>query len=647
MRYQFGEFVLLPDLYELRRGADKVAIEPRALEMLVYLVANRGRVVPKDELVEEVWERKFITDSALARAVGKLRKVLDDPASEPRFIQTVYGRGYAFIGELAELPEELDSKEAGSAVGSDLASTGGLSPETSKASNKYSARILVALVLVVGVALVLFASRDEEGDAAAPMPASRDVVGVSVGAPLPSVATLPLRNLTAEAAFAHLQVAVPSEVTMLLHRVPALSVRPFTASLSVVGEHPDPQAAGRELRATYVVGGQYLVAGDELRVTLEATDVGRNALVWSETITVPTSDDIGLMAALEQAVNQGLVPFLGAAVTSAHQAPRPRNLEAYSLYLQALALPQTGNENQRAVAMLDNSVAIDTDYAPAWAELSRRLELDALYGKGGLEVRTRSIAALDRASELDPDLVPTVVRAIMLRTDNGDLEGAFDLAQQLVDRRPGSALARFARGYVYRFAGLLELSAEDCEAALALDPVNPRWRSCAATMGYLGLTERMWDFAELDDEPIWTAITRGFGALGAGDHGEALRYLRKVPEIVYPWHLRARLVEEYLAGSPELAGVAATAIETQRALPTDVEDRFSLATFLVACGLADEGLSMAQWAVEGGFCAAAGLQHPIYDTIRDRPEFEQLLADAEACTQRFHEYRDRTLGDVV
>jgi len=105
MRFQFGDFKLDAERYELCLGEEPVALEPRVLELLVHLVRHRERVVSKEELLEEVWEGRFVTESVLTRAVAEIRRVL----GAPDWIKTVYGRGYRFAGE-AETDGEVEGE---------------------------------------------------------------------------------------------------------------------------------------------------------------------------------------------------------------------------------------------------------------------------------------------------------------------------------------------------------------------------------------------------------------------------------------------------------------------------------------------------------------------------------------------------------
>ena len=79
------------------RGRNASAIEPKVLRLLIYLIENRNRLVRKQELLDKVWPDAMVTENALTRAVGLLRKALNDDIRVPRFIETVPTAGYRFI----------------------------------------------------------------------------------------------------------------------------------------------------------------------------------------------------------------------------------------------------------------------------------------------------------------------------------------------------------------------------------------------------------------------------------------------------------------------------------------------------------------------------------------------------------------------
>lgn len=98
-RHAFGAFEVDEKLYELRRDGRVVPIEPKVFDVVVYLLHHRDRVVPKEELLQELWPPS-VSASVLPRCVQAARRTLGDDAEQQRIIQTVRGRGYRFVAEL-------------------------------------------------------------------------------------------------------------------------------------------------------------------------------------------------------------------------------------------------------------------------------------------------------------------------------------------------------------------------------------------------------------------------------------------------------------------------------------------------------------------------------------------------------------------
>jgi len=101
---QFEDIEVNAEQLELRRSGAVVEMEPKSFRLLMYLMENRNRVVPKEELVQRVWNGAFVTDNALTRSIAQIRKALGDDARQARFIETVPTIGYRFIGSVKEMP---------------------------------------------------------------------------------------------------------------------------------------------------------------------------------------------------------------------------------------------------------------------------------------------------------------------------------------------------------------------------------------------------------------------------------------------------------------------------------------------------------------------------------------------------------------
>ncbi len=99
---------VVPALGLVERPDGPVRLEPKVMQLLLYLLAAPGKVVSRDQIEAELWGKDFIADDAVARLVSKLRKALGDEATAPRFIQTIPKRGYRLVApvEAVTSPEE-------------------------------------------------------------------------------------------------------------------------------------------------------------------------------------------------------------------------------------------------------------------------------------------------------------------------------------------------------------------------------------------------------------------------------------------------------------------------------------------------------------------------------------------------------------
>jgi len=115
-----------------------------------------------------------------------------------------------------------------------------------------------------------------------------------------------------------------------------------------------------------ILTGHFLKQGDRLLVTLEAIEVDSNRLRWQSNVTAPADDLIALQAGMAAQVRNGLLPSLGAGGGVLDTQTRPKDAQAYDLYLHSLALPHDPAPNKDAIAVLEHVVETDSNYAPAW-----------------------------------------------------------------------------------------------------------------------------------------------------------------------------------------------------------------------------------------------------------------------------------------
>ena len=114
--YGFEDFELDTASYQLRRGGQPVQLEPKAFDLLLYLIEHRDRVVSKGELLDAVWGGHYVSDAALTTALRTARRAIGDSGSEQRFLKTVHRRGYRFVADASDEQRAVTSPEPGDAA---------------------------------------------------------------------------------------------------------------------------------------------------------------------------------------------------------------------------------------------------------------------------------------------------------------------------------------------------------------------------------------------------------------------------------------------------------------------------------------------------------------------------------------------------
>jgi len=465
---------------------------------------------------------------------------------------------------------------------------------------------------------------------------------VAVTASQTTVAVLPLQNLGADKDVDFLRLAVADEIATALSYVRSLSIRPFATTSKYDSPTVDLQEAGKAMHVTDVVTGHYMKEGDQLQITLEAVDVAGNRTLWRDTMTVAAPDMLAMRSQITAKVRQGLVPALGAGADSGDAGTRPKNEEAYDLYLRSVALPHDPLPNKDAIAMLERAVGLDPSYAPAWGYLGLRYHYDAAYSNGGPEMLKRSDAALERATSLDPNYIVANAWLITNRVEQGQLAKAYQDAKALVERHPENAQAHFALAYVLRYGGAMEESAHECDAALALDPGNFAWRSCAFTFDQLGNYARAMEFLQLDAGSLWASNNMMREYIRDGKLAQAKQFADNLKGMSqFGTQMMKACIEN--PQSPDVARLARDVVATRHADP-DPEPSYIVAGDLLFCGQKDAAVQLIKSSIAAHYCAYTGLQNDsVWAKLRGTPEFAELLSAAKQCRDDFLSARSQAV----
>ncbi|MGA9527910.1 MAG: protein kinase [Terriglobales bacterium] len=447
-----------------------------------------------------------------------------------------------------------------------------------------------------------------------------------------TIAVLPLQNINNDTENDFLKFALADEIANALTYSRSLEIRPSASTQKYSNGEADSSKIGRELGVGIVIAGHFMRQGSKVRVTLEAIEVKKDRVLWSSTLTAPADDLLALRRQMAKKVGQELIPALGINGESVEAGSAPNNREGYDLYLRSLALPHDSGPNKDAIAVLEKAVELDPNYAPAWEALGRRLYFDAIYSGGGASGYEKSNTALRHALSLEPG---RAIAAGFLATnlvETGDLAKAYEDARALVERRPGSGTAHYSLAYVLRYVGQLERAQAECQKALAIDPRNYNWRSCAFAFFEQGKDQQAMQYLDLDAGSEWSNAVRVSVLMRENKPAEAQRAAEQMtenPMWMRPF-LQACLAKAPAAELHRLADQAKTDLLPEQ----DSELKYYQGTLLATCGETQTASAFLQAAVQGKYCASEALRSdPLLLNMRGVAGFDQIVRDATECQQ--------------
>ena len=454
---------------------------------------------------------------------------------------------------------------------------------------------------------------------------------------LKSVAVLPFQNAGADRSLDYLGLPLADEVAMNLSYARGLSVQPFLTTSQYVLPGADLRKAGGEMKADSVITGRLSGEGDQLHLALEALDVKSGRVLWTDTLDAPSHNMIELRDKIVARTQGVLAAALGGSAYAVSRGTRPTNNEAYNLYLRALSMPYDSGTNQPALAMMERSIALDPNFAPAWLQLGRRYYVEVRYGNGGSDMEERYVSAEARAVALDPDFIPAIAIWIGVAVENGDETKAMQQAEDLVRRHPDSSDAHYMLNYTLRYAGLVDESSRQCEIAFQIDPhkLTSGLRSCAIVPILRGDYRLAEKYLRTDPDSDFTKAITLAGLLRAGKTEEALQI--GAPRI-QQWPSYDMLIA--CAQRKPAADVAAMVQKVQSS--ADPEANYLSAANLAYCGQNEKALSLLSKAVEGHYCSYPVMDaDPFFAGLRGTAEFAKVRQAGIDCQEEFSSQWDR------
>ncbi len=487
--YEFGPFRLDPEKPCLWRDGELVSLTPKAVETLLVLVQQNGRLVEREQLMSAIWPDTFVEDGNLNFNVSVLRKALGTDEAGEQYIQTVPRHGYRFNADVREVAEEVPALivEKPARPRSVVETPPVTKPEVETAAlgsvpadRKQTGRYVAAAVALVALGalswFVFFRKAAPNQPTSAAPPA------------IQSIAVLPLKPLRNDESDKTLALGLTDTLVTRLGSLRSIVVRP----VSNAGQEPDSLEIGRRLRVDAVLEATLQRTDQRLRINTRLLRVGDGALIWSASFDENETDLFKLQNALAVQITESLGASLNAKEMELLTRRDTQNRGAFDAYWRGRFFLEKRNP-QKAIAEFQQAINLDRNYALAFTGLADAYVWQASFtNEADDELYGKAKRATDKALELDPNLADAHSSLGRIKHwYDWDWAGAETSFRRAIELNPNSVNAHQFYSRLLTTLGRYDEALNEMYKAQELDP-----RSADLGVPLSGILEKRGEFDE-------------------------------------------------------------------------------------------------------------------------------------------------------
>ncbi len=474
--YRFDEFELDAEDRRLVRGEKPVALSARAFDLLHTLLENNGRLVGKEELFASVWHGQIVEESNLTVHISQIRKALGENKNGPRYIETVPGYGYRFVGEVQDADDDL-------VIETHTISRLTIEEEAVEqiplpGAVKWKWLAAAAVAVLGAAAGIWFWQGSSTPYSAATGPAA-----------VHSIAVLPFQVLDGETQSDGLELGLTESLINRLSGLKNVSVRPIAAVKKYAREGRDLPAIGDELKVDSLLEGNIQLEGNRIRLTVRLLNARDGTTIWSERIDENFADIFGVQDRISNRVASSLQIALSDKDRTQLAKAHTTNIDAYRRYLTAR---HHWNKRSRegfaeSIRYFNEAIDLDPTFALAYAGLADSYLLIGLYGiEPTTEAFPKARSAAEKALAIDRDLAEAYGSLAMVENlFQYDWAKAEEHFRRAIELQPGYSTGHHWFGLFLAMQGRGQEALTHLSKANDLDPLSPSISTDIAFAHYL------------------------------------------------------------------------------------------------------------------------------------------------------------------
>lgn len=452
-----------PATNRLSRGDHTAKLEPKVMEVLMYLSAHAGKAVRREELEAAVWAGSIVGYDTLTGAIQKLRRVFHDDPKNPQVIETLSKKGYRLVAPVASLRSEPST--ATRPNGEETSTSVGIWNSLSHTS---SLVMLITLSVLTGTAGALFWF--------GPWKTADDMVD-DISEPV-SIAVLPFDNLSGESEQEYFADGITDDLITGLAKNPALLVIARDSTFVYKAQALDVRQIAEKLAVRYVLRGSVRRAGEKVRINAQLVDTTTGGHLWAESFDGELSNIFALQDEISQTIISAMAVRMSRGSRQDFGIPLTDNSMAYDSFLvgrQRFYRYLNKEENRRAREHFEQAIEYDPNFAMAYAMLGWTHAFDVMNGwseaRDDTLLRAQELAT--KAISLQEALpVAYFVKGLAYR-EREEYVKALVEAEKAIEYDPNYANAHVLLATLLYYAGRPSEGLERIQKAMRLNPHHP------------------------------------------------------------------------------------------------------------------------------------------------------------------------------
>jgi TolB-like protein len=423
LRLLFADCAIDTDRRELTRAGRSVHVEPQVFDLLLHLIANRDRVIGKDELIAAVWCKRAISDSTLGNRINAARHAIGDSGARQLLIRTVARRGFRFIQDVQEASSET--------LAPTLVESNYIPPASAFAEERRPERL--------------------------------------------SIAVLAFENMGDDVEQEFFADGIAEEIVTALSRLHWLLVVARNSSFAYKGKSVDVRQIGRELGVRYVLEGSVRKAGNRMRLTAQLIEATTGHQVWAERYERALEDIFAIQDEITRSIIGAISPGI---VASEIRHARSKNAPQLGQWARVMRAHWhvrrfTREDCLQAIRLLEEASRHDPHDAMVLADLAYNWHMGGFFGwiEEQLPVALERMGEAARRAVARDDRDATAQTSLALyELFSNRHDDAIRRLKRAIALDPNSSFARGNLGVAYSFGGQPDDSIVALEETKRLSP---------------------------------------------------------------------------------------------------------------------------------------------------------------------------------